>query len=128
MLLWHYFINTSSQFFRCWDSDDSTGKSVHWQDPLSAVLPSMAAVDDTLASAVLAFSAYYYTRANPMQPSSVSVQRHHNKALKALISSKFDATPTPDSLLPPLAAALLLFRIDEYSLGIEVGITDDEDR
>ncbi|RMJ15204.1 hypothetical protein CDV36_005111 [Fusarium kuroshium] len=27
MLLWHYFINTSSQFFRCWDSDDSTGKA-----------------------------------------------------------------------------------------------------
>ncbi|KAM6532744.1 hypothetical protein FALCPG4_005796 [Fusarium falciforme] len=115
MLLWHYFINTSSQFFRCWDNNNSTGKSVHWQDPLSAVLPSMAAVDETLASAVLAFSAYYYTRAHPTQAPSISYESHHNKALKALISSRFDAPPTSDSLLPPLAAALLLFRIDEYS-------------
>ncbi|KAI8724200.1 hypothetical protein NCS52_00277700 [Fusarium sp. LHS14.1] len=58
MLLWHYFINTSSRFFRCWDNDSLTGKSIQWQDPLSA---------------------------------------------------------TSDSLLPPLAAALLLFRIDDYS-------------
>lgn len=115
MLLWHYFTNTSSQFFRCWDNDSSMGKSVHWQDPLSAVLLSMAAVDETLASAVLAFSAYYYTRAHPAQASSVSCWSHHNKALKALISTKFETIPTPDSLLPPLAAALLLFRIDEYS-------------
>ncbi|KAH7276115.1 hypothetical protein MRS44_005707 [Fusarium solani] len=115
MLLWHYFINTSSQFFRCWDNDESASRSLHWQDPLSAVLPSIAAVDETLASAVLAFSAYYYTRAHPTQASGVSFQSHHNKALRTLISRKFDATPTPDSLLPPLAAALLLFRIDEYS-------------
>ncbi|KAL2692451.1 hypothetical protein Neosp_002860 [[Neocosmospora] mangrovei] len=75
----------------------------------------MAAVDETLASAVLAFSAYYYKRAHPMQASSVSLQGHHNKALKALISSKFDAKPTSDSILPQLAAALLLFRIDDFS-------------
>ncbi|OQE09656.1 hypothetical protein PENFLA_c106G10326 [Penicillium flavigenum] len=111
IFLWQYFVERSSHIFQCWGESIETTT----RDPLSTLLPAMAAFDGTLRSAALAFSAHYFRLDKPDGAARISSIDLFTEAIKGLVSSKDDVSPTSDSFLAQLAAILLLYRVDSHS-------------
>lgn len=112
LLLWQYFVETSSHVFKCWGSEETNSTFVHLQDPLTTVLPTMAAFNPILRPAALAFSAHCLSLASPAGASTSHPRQLYIDAIEALTSSRYNISLTLDTILPSLAACLLLYRID----------------
>ncbi|KAI9151299.1 short-chain dehydrogenase [Paramyrothecium foliicola] len=92
--LWNYFIKDSSCIFQCYD--ETLGAANHQDGVLSTLFPAMAAFDGTMN----------------LPPRRLFIQ-----AFADLTSATGVICFTADSLLPQLAAALLLYRVDRSSRG-----------
>ncbi|KAF6788756.1 hypothetical protein CSOJ01_14937 [Colletotrichum sojae] len=107
-LLWQYFVTVSSRQFKCWEGSEAMG----FDDPLGSLLSAMATFDGPLRSAALAFSATEYARAQPSNPPLQSTALLYHEALQMLTSTRGSVPLDAHRLLPPIAAALLLFRVE----------------
>ncbi|KAF6822763.1 hypothetical protein CPLU01_11803 [Colletotrichum plurivorum] len=107
-LLWQYFVTVSSRQFKCWEGSKAMG----FDDPLGSLLLAMATFNGPLRSAALAFSATEYARAQPSRSPLQSTASLYQKALRMLTSTRGSFPLDAHSLLPPIAASLLLFRVE----------------
>ena len=103
--LWDYFTHVASRTFDCYDS-----MAADYDPRYSALLPSMASSDSTLLSAILAFSAYCLQMTGYAGEYGARAQSLFLEAFNSLTLSLTEDWVATEAMLPPLAAALLLYR------------------
>ncbi|KAH6697632.1 fungal-specific transcription factor domain-containing protein [Plectosphaerella plurivora] len=102
--LWDYFTHVASRIFDCYDSIPTDYDPRH-----SALLPAMGSFDATLLSSILAFSAYCLQMTGYAGEYGARASSLFSEAFNSLTVSLTEDWIATEAMLPPLAAALLLY-------------------